>query len=157
MFMHGVHICPLSKLIQNLQISHFRFSIEYKHFWCIFWVLLICTISGQIWTQYTSKGQYIVFMDTISILISSFMCSVNDLWSYQQISDHNILSRIQMDSVANLDVSDIDLKYLWKSYLASGTNTEYKPFLKVLLTPTIWKRYSSPCHIQSMDMTYCSI
>ena len=42
-----------------------------------------------------------------------------------------------MDSVVNLDVSGIDFKYLLKSCLDSGTFTEYKPFLKVLLTSTI--------------------
>ena len=47
-------------------------------------------------------------MDTSNILILSCMCSVNDLGSYLEISDHNIFSRIQIKSVANLDVSDIE-------------------------------------------------
>ena len=48
-------------------------------------------------------------MDTSNILILSCMCSVNDLGSYLEISDHNIFSRIQIKSVANLDASDIEL------------------------------------------------
>ena len=109
----------------------FGFSLEY---WCISWVLLICTISGQIWTQYTWR-QYIVFMDTSNILILSCMCSVNDPGSYLEISDHNIFSRIQIKSVANLDVSDIEfdislevIYWLWSHWELQTISDVYSVF-----------------------------